>query len=101
MLYIDGQLVDLGYDTKITLNIKSNLLTDVSKITSNNSYTIKLPLTARNRSIIGNVELPTCESDYARKKHRARYFRNGIEIIPNGIAEIGRASCRERVLRLV
>ena len=88
MLYIDGQLVDLGYDTKITLNIKSNLLTDVSKITSNNSYTIKLPLTARNRSIIGNVELPTCESDYARKKHRARYCRNGIEIIPNGIAVV-------------
>lgn len=43
MLFVDGELVDLGEDTKITLNLKSNLLSDLSKIVSNNSYTIKLP----------------------------------------------------------
>ena len=46
-LYINGDKVDVG-DTDISLNYKSNLLTDISKIVSNNSYTIKLPKTAKN-----------------------------------------------------
>ena len=41
LLFIDGELVDLDDSTKITLNYKSNLFTDLSKIVSNNSYTIK------------------------------------------------------------
>ena len=41
MLFIDGKLVDLDDNTKITLNFKSNIFTDLSKIVSNNSYTIK------------------------------------------------------------
>lgn len=39
MLFIDGELVDLG-ESKITLKSQSNLLSDLSKIVSNNSYTI-------------------------------------------------------------
>lgn len=85
-LYIDGELVDLGDDTKITLNIKSNLFTDLSKIVSNNSYTIKLPKTVRNQRIIGHADIPACNTDYPREYHEARYFRNGVEIIPDGKA---------------
>ena len=83
MLFIDGELVDLDEDTKITLNIKSNLFTDLSKIVSNNSYTIKLPKTVRNQRIIEHADLPACNTDYSRKFHQGRYFRNGVEIIPN------------------
>lgn len=86
MLFIDGELVDLDEDTKITLNIKSNLFTDLSKIVSNNSYTIKLPKTVRNQRIIEHADLPACDTDYPREYHQARYFRNGIEIIPDGKA---------------
>ena len=50
-LYINGDKVDVG-DTDISLNYKSNLLTDISKIVSNNSYTIKLPKTAKNLAVI-------------------------------------------------
>lgn len=85
-LYIDGELVDLDEDTQITLNIKSNLFTDLSKIVSNNSYTIKLPNTVRNQRIIEHSDLPACDTDYPREYHQARYFRNGIEIIPDGKA---------------
>ena len=85
-LYIDGELVDLDEDTQITLNIKSNLFTDLSKIVSNNSYTIKLPKTVRNQRIIEHADLPACDTDYPREYHQARYFRNGIEIIPDGKA---------------
>ena len=83
MLFIDGEQVDLDEDTKITLNIKSNLFTDLSKIVSNNSYTIKLPKTVRNQRIIQHADLPACSTDYSRKYHWGRYFRNGIEIISN------------------
>lgn len=83
MLFIDGELVDLDEDTKITLNIKSNLFTDLSKIVSNNSYTIKLPKTVRNQRIIEHADLPACNTDYPRKYHQGRYFRNGVEIVPD------------------
>lgn len=86
MLFIDGALVDLDDNTKITLNFKSNILTDISKIVSNNSYTIKLPKTVRNQRIIMHADLPSCESEYPRKFHRARYFRNGVEIVPDANA---------------
>lgn len=83
LLYIDGELVDLDEDTKITLNIKSNLFTDLSKIVSNNSYTIKLPRTVRNQRIIEHADLPSSGKDYPRRYHRGRYFRNGVEIVPD------------------
>lgn len=81
MLFIDGELVDLSDDTQITLNIKSNLFTDLSKIVSNNTYTIKLPKTVRNQRIIGHADLPACNTGYPRQFHQGRYFRNGVEII--------------------
>ncbi|RHE86002.1 hypothetical protein [Bacteroides stercoris] len=86
MLFIDGELVDLGENTKITLNLKSNLLSDLSKIVSNNSYTIKLPKTVRNQRIIKHADIPSCSTVYPRKYHHARYFRNGVEIISNAKA---------------
>lgn len=86
MLYIDGQLVDLGDGVDITLNYKSNLLTDLGKIVGNNSYTIKLPKTMRNLGIIGISDIPSVVSSFPRVAHEARYFRNGIEIISEGKA---------------
>lgn len=85
-LYINNEAVDLDDKTKITLKYKSNLFTDLSKIVSNNSYTIKLPKTARNQRIIGHADLPTSISDFPRARHKARYFRNGIEIIKDATA---------------
>lgn len=81
LLFIDGELVDLDDDTKITLNIKSNIFSDLSKIVSNNSYTIKLPKTVRNQRIIRHADLPSCDVDFSRKFHEGRYLRDGIEII--------------------
>lgn len=83
-LYIDGQLVDIGTDTKINLCIKSNLLRDVSKIVSNNTYTIKLPKTARNQRILQHTDLVQSGNNYPYRKHSARYFCNGVELIKNG-----------------
>ena len=85
-LYIDGELVDLDDDTRIVLKLKSNVFTEVSKIVSNNSYTIKLPNTVHNQKVICHSDLPAYLAEYAYRRHKARYFRNGVEIIKDGQA---------------
>ena len=62
-LYINGVKADLG-KTDISLNYKSNLLTDISKIISNNSYTIKLSKTARNMALIECSHIPSSISKF-------------------------------------
>ncbi|WP_291584066.1 hypothetical protein [Bacteroides sp.] len=79
-LYINNKLVDLG-SNNITLNYKSNLLTDISKIISNNSYTIKLPMTANNMAIIDCSNIPSSTSRYPYLRHLGRLLRDGIEIV--------------------
>lgn len=93
-LYINGAMVDLDENTNITLNYRSNLLGDISKIVSSNSYTIQLPKTARNRYLLDNPDAPAYESIMTRKKLPARYIRNGIEILSDAYAVI--LSCSEK-----
>lgn len=87
-LYIDGQLVDIDDNTKITLNITSNLFRDVSKIQCNVTYTIKLPKTVRNQRILGHSDMVKGGDTYPYRLHSARYLRNGVEIIKNGSAAL-------------
>ena len=86
MLFINNEMMDLSENINITLNYKNNIFTDLSKIVGNNSYTIQLPKTVKNLRIIGNADAPASGSDFPRKSHPCRYFRNGVEIIPNGRA---------------
>lgn len=86
LLYIDGQLVDLGDGVNITLDYKSNMLTDLSKIVGNNSYTINLPKTMKNLNIIGCADMAGVVSSFPRTYHDARYFRNGVELFKDGKA---------------
>lgn len=79
-LYINGVKADLG-KTDISLSYKSNLLTDISKIVSNSSYTIKLPKTANNMDLIECSHIPSSTSRYPYLKHKGTVLRNGIEII--------------------
>lgn len=81
-LYIDGEKMDIG-NVDISLNYKSNLLTDISKIVSNNSYTIKLPKTSRNMRLIEMAHLPSSGSVFPYIEHAATLVKNGIEIIRN------------------
>ena len=90
-LYIDNERVDTDGKTKVTLDIKSNLLQDISKIVSNHTYTIKLPKTARNQRIVQHSDLVQGRNDYPYRVHNARFFRNGVEVIKNGRAVIMQA----------
>lgn len=79
-LYINNIKVDLG-KTDILLSFKSSLLTDISKIVSNSSYTIKLPKTSKNLSLIDCTHLPSATSRYPYLIHKGTLLRNGIVLI--------------------
>lgn len=81
-LYINNQRVDMS-ESGINLTFRSNLLSDISKIVSNYSYTIKLPKTANNMRIIGGAVIPSSESDFPYIVHSGRVLRDGIMIVDN------------------
>ena len=85
-LYINGETVDIKPDAATTLNYKSNLLGDISKITSSNSQTIQCPKTTRNRKIFDNPGAPAYVSDKRYNRYSAHLVRNGIEIVRVGYA---------------
>lgn len=85
-LYINGEPVDIKPDAATTLNYKSNLLGDISKITSSNSQTIQCPKTTRNRKIFDNPGAPAYVSNKRYNRYSARLVRNGIEIVRVGYA---------------
>lgn len=92
-LYIDDVLVDLGEETNITLSVISNLFSDVSKLSGNSSYTIKLPRTSVNDSLFGYADRVDSLDAFPVRKHRARFYRNGVEIF-NG-AEVSLLSASD------
>lgn len=84
-LYINGEALDMEPGTKVTLNFKSNLLGELSKITASNSQTVKVPKTSRNRRLLDNPTAPAYDSTFRYKRHKCRYVQNGIELV-NGYA---------------
>lgn len=80
-LYINDELVDIAEGTKITLNYKSNIFGDISKITASNSQTVKLPKTTRNCRILDNPTAPAYNSRFRYKRHTCRYEQNGVELL--------------------
>jgi hypothetical protein len=87
-LYIDGILMDMSEESAITLDIKSNLFRDITKMTANTTYTINLPKTAHNMAVLEFAGKPSTSSKYPYIFHTARYFRNGLEIIHSGRASV-------------
>lgn len=84
-IFINGEEADLGEGTRTTLNFKSNFLGDVSKIEASNSLSINLPRTMRNDAIFQNAGIPARGSALPYRKWPAKYFRDGVEVIPVGM----------------
>ena len=87
-LYIDGQLVNIG-SSDITLEWKSVMLSNISKLKTNHSYTIKLPMTANNRRVFSAAEdaahdayvLANNQRTAIGRRMSARYYCNGIDLL--------------------
>lgn len=96
-LYFDGILMDIDESTKITLVIKSNIFTEISKCVGNRTYSVQLPKTARNQRILEFAHLPAANtnSNIPYRYLQCRYVRNGIEIFSDGYAYI--ISAKEKI----
>lgn len=70
--------LDLNNPSGISLNYKSNLFGDLSKITCSHSYTFKLPMTLNNRTVLDNAEEIRSNSTMVRRKLIAEFYQNGI-----------------------
>ncbi len=79
-LYITGQQVDLNQNTDVTLEYKSNILGDISKIEGSHSYSISLPKTTNNLRILQDPGNPARNAGTVRRYLNARYYRNGIDL---------------------
>lgn len=75
--------VDLSIPSGITLNFKSNIFGDLSKITCSHTYTFKLPLTANNRRVLDNADDVRCISNKIRRRLSAEYLQDGIPLFTN------------------
>lgn len=79
-LYIDGAKVDMG-KSGVSLEYRSNILTDISKIVSNFSYTVKLPKTKNNLRLIECAHMPSAVSSFPYLPHVGTLLRDGVQIV--------------------
>ncbi len=75
--------VDLNVPSGITLNFKSNIFGDLSKITASYSYTFKLPMTTNNRRVLDMAEDIRHTSGMIRKRLKCEFVQNGIPLFDN------------------
>lgn len=87
-LYIDDQLVDFNDDSPIALTFQINNLAEVQNQQGNTSNQFKLPLTQRNRQILGFPDDIAFTTNAPYTQYPARLLQDGLEIIPYGVAEL-------------
>ncbi len=87
-LYINDQLVDLDDDSPIALTFQINNLAEVQNQQGNTSNQFKLPLTQRNRQVLGFPDDITFCTNAPYQQYPAKLIQDGLEIIPYGIAEL-------------
>lgn len=84
--------IDLSTPSGITLEYKSQLFGDLTKITCSRSYTFKLPMTVRNRRAFGSPEDARTGQTAARRKYRCEFVQNGIPLFTDANLYIDTAS---------
>src|SRR6195952_1159289 len=87
-LYINDQLVDLSDDSPIALTFQINNLAEVQNQQGNTSNQFKLPLTQRNRQILGFPDDVAFCTNLPYTQYPAKMVQDGLEIIPYGIGEL-------------
>ena len=95
-LYIDGQLVDISNDTEITLEIKSNFLTDIDQVECNRSWTVKLPKTVHNLAVMGIPDRLGTDSVWKHQYHECEYRKNGVPVVSGARATID--ECEDNIV---
>jgi hypothetical protein len=87
-LYLNDQLADLSDDSPIALTFQINNLAEVQNQQGNTSNQFKLPLTQRNRQILGFPDDLAFTSNLPYRQYQAKLIQDGLEIVPYGIGEL-------------
>ena len=87
-LYLNDQLADLSDDSPIALSFQINNLADVKNQQGNTSNQFRLPLTQRNRQLLGFPDDIAFTTMLPYRQIPAKVIQDGLEIIPYGIAEL-------------
>lgn len=72
--------LDIGNGNTLTLDYVSNLLSDVSKISSSRSFTVKLPRTRRNDTVLDLAVVPQHQSERPYRYLPCRVYVDGIDV---------------------
>lgn len=81
-LYIQGQSVDTK-ELSITRKYTSPFFSDCTNVYSDGTYTVKLPKTAKNLSILDYYDRGDSQSDAPYSTLKASYYVNGLPIFEN------------------
>lgn len=87
-LFINSKLVDIDSDTRITLQYKSFLFSGISEITSPHTWTVSLPITARNKKVIEQAQSPDYSGDYPYSQYTVDYYSKSLRLINGGKATL-------------
>lgn len=87
-LFLNDILVDLTDDSPIALTFQINNLAEVKNQQGNTSNQFKLPLTQRNRQILGFPDEVAFTDCKPYQQYTAKIVQDGLEIIPAGVAEL-------------
>src|SRR5689334_15168261 len=87
-LYLNNQLVDLSDDSPIALTFQINNLAEVKNQQGNTSNQFKLPLTQRNRQILGFPDDVAFTTNLPYDNYEAKIIQDGLEIVPSAIAQL-------------
>lgn len=87
-LYLNDELVDLSDDSPIAFTYQINNLAEVQNQQGNTSNQFKVPLTHRNRRILGYPDEVAFTTDLPYKQYQAKIVQDGMEIIPYGVGEL-------------
>lgn len=87
ILYLNKQLVDIP-SKKVTRKIQIGDIGDISSRKSTFSYSIKLPMTSRNKIVLDMLGVMGNNSRKPYEAIRADYVVDGIYLVENGFARI-------------
>ncbi|MEB0250022.1 hypothetical protein QN344_07725, partial [Mucilaginibacter sp. 5B2] len=85
-LYLNDELVDLADDSPVALTFQINNLAEVKNQQGNTSNQFKLPLTQRNRQILGFPDDVAFTTALPYNNYQAKIIQDGLEIVPSGLA---------------
>ena len=89
-LFVNGFSVDFAEDDEpMQLILQVNDLGDLQSLQGNGSKSFKLPGTKNNLEILGFPDDITISNNSMYEQLPAKYIQDGIEIVANGLLEIG------------